>query len=46
VLAPALERGHGVRTGIEDTPALPDGTLALDNAAPVRAAAAMIAARG
>jgi uncharacterized protein (DUF849 family) len=39
----ALARGHGIRTGLEDTPVLPDGQLAPDNAALVRAAAAMIA---
>jgi uncharacterized protein (DUF849 family) len=32
------ERGHGVRTGLEDTTVLPDGSLAPDNAACVRAA--------
>jgi uncharacterized protein (DUF849 family) len=41
----ALERGHGIRTGLEDTAALPDGRPAPDNAALVRAAAAMIARR-
>jgi uncharacterized protein (DUF849 family) len=40
----ALERGHGIRTGLEDTTVLPDGRPARDNAALVRAAAAMIAA--
>jgi uncharacterized protein (DUF849 family) len=40
----ALGRGHGIRTGLEDTPVLPDGRSAPDNAALVRAAAAMIAA--
>jgi uncharacterized protein (DUF849 family) len=39
----ALTRGHGIRTGLEDTPLLPDGAEASDNAALVRAAAAMIA---
>jgi uncharacterized protein (DUF849 family) len=34
----ALARGHGIRTGLEDTPVLPDGRLAADNAALVRAA--------
>jgi len=38
-----LERGHGIRTGLEDTTVLPDGRPARDNAALVRAAA-MIAA--
>jgi uncharacterized protein (DUF849 family) len=41
----ALERGHGIRTGLEDTAVLPDGTPVPDNAALVRAAAAMIARR-
>jgi uncharacterized protein (DUF849 family) len=41
----ALERGHGIRTGLEDTSVLPDGSLAADNAALVRAAAGMIARR-
>ena len=39
----ALERGHGIRTGLEDTTVLPDGRPAADNAALVRAAAAMMA---
>jgi uncharacterized protein (DUF849 family) len=38
----ALERGHGIRTGLEDTTVLPDGQPARDNAALVRAAAALI----
>lgn len=42
----ALRRGHGIRTGLEDTPVLPDGQLAPDNAALVRAAAAMMVERG
>ncbi len=42
VSARALERGHGMRTGLEDTPVLPDGRPAADNTALVRAAAAMI----
>jgi hypothetical protein len=37
----ALARGHGIRTGLEDTLVLPDGTLAPDNAALVRAAASL-----
>ncbi|HET7855966.1 MAG TPA: 3-keto-5-aminohexanoate cleavage protein [Gaiellaceae bacterium] len=37
-----LGRGHGIRTGLEDTPVLPDGRLAPDNAALVRAAAALM----
>jgi uncharacterized protein (DUF849 family) len=39
----AVSRGHGIRTGLEDTTVLPDGRLAPDNAALVRAAAAMMA---
>jgi uncharacterized protein (DUF849 family) len=39
----ALGRGHGIRTGLEDTTVLPDGRLAPDNAALVRAAAELIA---
>jgi uncharacterized protein (DUF849 family) len=38
----ALRRGHGIRTGLEDTTDLPDGRPAPDNATLVRAAAAMI----
>jgi len=38
----ALRRGHGMRTGLEDTTVLPDGQPALDNAALVRAAVALI----
>ena len=36
-----IARGHAIRTGLEDTTVLPDGMLAPDNAALVRAAAAM-----
>jgi uncharacterized protein (DUF849 family) len=39
----ALGRGHGIRTGLEDTTVLADGRLAADNATLVRAAAAMMA---
>ncbi|CAA9569660.1 MAG: hypothetical protein AVDCRST_MAG49-3470 [uncultured Thermomicrobiales bacterium] len=39
----ALRRGHGIRTGLEDTAVLPDGRPAPDNAALTRAAAAMMA---
>lgn len=39
----ALTRGHGIRTGLEDTTVLPDGRLAPDNAALVRAAVALSA---
>jgi uncharacterized protein (DUF849 family) len=42
----ALARGHGIRTGLEDTPVLPDGRPAPDNAALVRAAALMRATFG
>jgi uncharacterized protein (DUF849 family) len=42
VSARALGRGHGMRTGLEDVPVLADGRPAPDNAALVRAAAAMI----
>jgi len=39
-----LERGHGIRTGLEDITLLPDGTEARDNAELVAAAARMIGA--
>jgi uncharacterized protein (DUF849 family) len=42
VNARALSRGHGIRTGLEDTTVLPDGRPAADNADLVRAAAAMM----
>jgi uncharacterized protein (DUF849 family) len=35
-------RGHGIRTGLEDTTVLPDGTLARDNVELVRTAAAFL----
>lgn len=38
-----VERGHGIRTGLEDTPVLPDGRLASGNADLVAAAAALLA---
>ncbi|HET7206914.1 MAG TPA: 3-keto-5-aminohexanoate cleavage protein [Terriglobales bacterium] len=38
----ALERGHGIRTGLEDVTVLPDGTQARDNAGLVAAAARLI----
>lgn len=41
----ALERGHGIRTGLEDVTQLPDGTPARDNADLVAAAASLIRAR-
>lgn len=37
-----LERGHGIRTGLEDTTVLPDGRPARDNAELVRAAAELM----
>jgi uncharacterized protein (DUF849 family) len=37
-----LQLGHGIRTGLEDTPFLPDGRLAPDNASLVAAAADLI----
>jgi uncharacterized protein (DUF849 family) len=40
-----LERGHGIRTGLEDVTLLPDGTEARDNAALVTAAAQLIRAQ-
>lgn len=43
VNARALTRGHGIRTGLEDTTVLPNGSPAPDNAALVGTAAAMIA---
>ena len=36
-------RGHGIRTGLEDTTVLPDGTPARDNAELVRTAAMLLA---
>ena len=38
----ALERGHGIRTGLEDVTLLPDGREARDNADVIAAAARMI----
>lgn len=38
----ALERGHGMRTGLEDVTVLPDGSPAHDNAALVAAARRLI----
>ena len=37
-----LDRGHGIRTGLEDVTLLPDGTQARDNAELVAAAARLI----
>jgi uncharacterized protein (DUF849 family) len=42
VNARAVRLGHGIRTGLEDTTVLPDGDLAPDNAALVRAAAKLL----
>ena len=42
VCARALSRGHGIRTGLEDTAVLPDGRPAVDNAGLVHAAVEMI----
>lgn len=42
----ALDRGHGIRTGLEDITVLPDGTPARDNADLVAAAARLIGAHG
>jgi uncharacterized protein (DUF849 family) len=42
----ALRRGHDVRTGIEDTGQLPDGTDAIDNAELISAPAVMIERAG
>jgi len=39
----ALRRGHGMRTGLEDTDALADGQNAADNAALVHPAMELIA---
>jgi uncharacterized protein (DUF849 family) len=38
----ALDRGHGIRTGLEDVTVLPDGKEARDNAEVIAAAARMI----
>lgn len=38
----AVARGHGIRTGLEDTPVLEDGRLAAGNAELVAAAAALL----
>jgi uncharacterized protein (DUF849 family) len=38
----AVPRGHGIRTGLEDTPVLPDGRQAHDNADLVAAAAEIL----
>jgi uncharacterized protein (DUF849 family) len=41
VNARAAARGHGIRTGLEDTPLLADGRLATGNGELVAAAAAL-----
>jgi uncharacterized protein (DUF849 family) len=38
----AVARGHGIRTGLEDTPVLPDGSLASGNGELVAAAASLL----
>ncbi|MDQ3660030.1 MAG: 3-keto-5-aminohexanoate cleavage protein [Actinomycetota bacterium] len=43
VMARAIERGHGIRAGLEDTTRLPDGEPASDNATLVRLGARMLA---
>ncbi len=42
----AIERGHGIRTGLEDTPVLPDGRLAAGNGELVAVAAELLTAAG
>jgi uncharacterized protein (DUF849 family) len=39
----AVARGHGIRTGLEDTPVLPDGRVATGNGELVAAAASLLA---
>ena len=41
----AVARGHGIRTGLEDTPVLPDGRTAAGNGELVAAAAALLRSR-
>ena len=41
----AVARGHGIRTGLEDTPVLPDGRTAAGNGELVAAAAALLSSR-
>lgn len=38
----AVPRGHGIRTGLEDTPVLPDGRTAKGNGDLVAAAASLL----
>jgi uncharacterized protein (DUF849 family) len=45
VNARALSRGHGIRTGLEDTTVLPDGRVAWGNADLVRAAVELMRSR-
>ena len=45
VNARGAARGHGIRTGLEDTPVLPDGRLAAGNGELVAAAAAALSPR-
>lgn len=45
VIRRALDRGHGIRTGLEDITLLPDGTPARDNADLVAAAAQLMRER-
>jgi uncharacterized protein (DUF849 family) len=46
VLAAAIDRGHQIRVGLEDTLVLPDGATAAGNADLVRAAVAMVRSAG
>jgi uncharacterized protein (DUF849 family) len=39
----AARNGHGIRTGLEDTTVMPDGTFARDNAELVREAKRLFA---
>jgi hypothetical protein len=41
----AVPLGHGIRTGLEDTPVLPDGRTASGNGELVAAAASLLAGR-
>ena len=41
----AVSRGYGIRTGLEDTPVMPDGRLAIDNADLVRVAVGMMGSK-
>ena len=41
----AVGRGHGIRTGLEDTPVLPEGRTASGNGELVAAAAALLRGR-